>query len=40
MVQYVCMYGVRLFFSAAACAGSNAGFDTQDTAGAESIAAL
>ena len=40
VVQYVRMYGVRYFFSDAACAGSIAGFDTLDTAAAESIAGL
>ena len=39
---HVCMYkyGVRYIFSEAACAGSIAGFDTLDTAGAECIAVL
>ena len=33
-------YGVRYFFSEAACDGSIAAFDTLDTAGAEFIAVL
>ena len=40
---HVRMYGVRLyvfFVSEAACAGSIAGFETLDTAGAECIAVL
>ena len=40
MVQYVRVYGVRYFFSAAACAGSIAGFDIMDSAGAECIPVL
>ena len=38
--MFVRVYGVRYFFSEAACAGSIAGFDTLDTAGAECIAVL
>ena len=40
VVQYVRVYGVRYFFSAAACAGSIAGFDIMDSAGAECIPVL
>ena len=38
--MFACIYGVRYFFSDAACAGSIAGFDTLGTAGAECIAVL
>ena len=37
--MFVCMV-FDTFFSEAACAGSIAGFDTLDTAGAECIAVL